>query len=48
MIDFNTYLLLQIFGAAVGVVIGFPLAIWWLKHRQSQREMKAEKHETQP
>jgi hypothetical protein len=40
MIDFETYLMWKLILAVVGTVVGFPIAMWWLKARKRQRKEK--------
>lgn len=40
MIDFETYLMWKFILAIVGVAVVFPFAMWWLRKREFQRDLK--------
>jgi len=40
MIDFETYLTLKIIAAVFGVLVLFPLCLWWLNRRDNERKDK--------
>lgn len=42
MTTFETYLTLKIIAAVFGVLVLFPLCMWWLNHRDNERKDKRE------
>ena len=42
MITFETYLTLKIIAAVFGVLVLFPLCLWWLNRRDNERKDKRE------
>jgi hypothetical protein len=42
MIDFKNYLTRKIIAAVFGVLVLFPLCLWWLNHRDNERKDKRE------